>query len=274
MGVNTPISLTTTNSKSMTKIQTLLISILMTVSSYSQYSYIGEVSYQETVNYGSGNETTDYKLYFNSYFSFYEEVIVLNKGKDFGMDSEGNKKSSIYFNEDVPVYTFTDFKAKKIIFKKHIATDIYAVNDIFEKISWTIKEEFKKIGSYKCQKAICSFRGRDYTAWFTDKIPVQCGPWKLNNLKGLILEAYDKDGVYKVQATKIALLKTEKDITPKIDKLLKEKKISFFDYQVKWSKRHKDMITYLNSKLPKNSKPFRAESQELNKVKELEIFKK
>ena len=56
--------------------------------------------------------------------------------------------------------------------------------------------------------------------------------------------------------------------------LLKEKKISFLDYQVKWSKRHKDMITYLNSKLPKNSKPFRAESQELDKVKELEIFKK
>jgi GLPGLI family protein len=258
----------------MTKIQALLISILITVSSYSQYSYIGEVSYQETVNYGSGNETTDYKLYFNTYFSFYEEVIVLNKGKDFGMDSEGNKKSSIYFNEDVPVYTFTDFKAKKIIFKKHIATEIYAVNDIFEKISWTIKEEFKKIGSYKCQKAICSFRGRDYTAWFTDKIPVQCGPWKLNNLKGLILEAYDKDGVYKVQATKIALSKTEKDITPKIHRLLKEKKISFLDYQVKWSKRHKDMITYLNSKLPKNSKPFKVESQELDKVKELEIFKK
>lgn len=61
------------------------------------------------------------------------------------------------------------------------------------KINWLISNEHKKIGQFNCQKAEAKFRGREYSAWFTTEIPLPYGPWKLNGLPGLILEAYDTD---------------------------------------------------------------------------------
>ena len=61
------------------------------------------------------------------------------------------------------------------------------------KISWKFEKETKKIGNYTCHKATAPFRGRDYTVWYTPEIPIPYGPWKLNGLPGLVLEAYDTD---------------------------------------------------------------------------------
>lgn len=63
-------------------------------------------------------------------------------------------------------------------------------------IDWKLSNESKKIGTFECQKATATFRGREYTAWYTNEIPLPYGPWKLQGLPGLILEAYDKDGAF------------------------------------------------------------------------------
>ncbi|HUH18285.1 GLPGLI family protein [Albibacterium sp.] len=67
----------------------------------------------------------------------------------------------------------------------------YLVNEEFPALNWKIEQETKIIGGYTCQKAETHFKGRDYIAWFTTDIPFQAGPWKLQGLPGLILEAAD-----------------------------------------------------------------------------------
>lgn len=49
---------------------------------------------------------------------------------------------------------------------------------------------------YKCHKALTSFRGRDYVAWFTLDIPISNGPWKFGGLPGLILQVSDSKKHY------------------------------------------------------------------------------
>ena len=68
----------------------------------------------------------------------------------------------------------------------------YFLKEDIPQMKWKIyKDDSKKIGNYNCLKATTTFRGRDYTAWFTTEIPVLFGPWKFNGLPGLILEVYD-----------------------------------------------------------------------------------
>lgn len=49
---------------------------------------------------------------------------------------------------------------------------------------------------YTCTKAITTFRGREYVAWFTDDIPIQNGPWKFCGLPGLIVKVNDTQNNY------------------------------------------------------------------------------
>ena len=56
---------------------------------------------------------------------------------------------------------------------------------------WNICDEYKDVAGYRCRKATCSFRGREYEAWFSEDIPISDGPWKFSGLPGLILEVYD-----------------------------------------------------------------------------------
>lgn len=64
-----------------------------------------------------------------------------------------------------------------------------------DKISWVLLDSTKFIGGHLCQKAEGNFKGRDYTIWFASDLPYFYGPWKLSGCPGLILEAYDKEGV-------------------------------------------------------------------------------
>ena len=61
---------------------------------------------------------------------------------------------------------------------------------------WEIQTDTTLILGLRCQKAVCQWRGRDYTAWFTEEIPINDGPYKFFGLPGLIVSVEDATGEY------------------------------------------------------------------------------
>lgn len=72
-----------------------------------------------------------------------------------------------------------------------LAGEQYLLDEVYPEINWKISHETKEVGGYVCQRADTHFKGRDYTVWFAPDLPFPYGPWKLQGLPGLILEAND-----------------------------------------------------------------------------------
>jgi GLPGLI family protein len=78
----------------------------------------------------------------------------------------------------------------KLVRKENLITP-YLIEEKMPVINWKITADTATFGTLLCQKATGHFKGRDYTAWFCPDLPFHAGPWKLNGLPGLIVEAYD-----------------------------------------------------------------------------------
>ena len=103
-----------------------------------------------------------------------------------------------------------------------IGISLYKVSSQ-EIIDWKFEEGTKQIGKYTCKKARTTFAGRNYTAWYSEEIPLSEGPYKFRGLPGLILEMYDDR-----QEHYFSLLSLEKktyflDLTHKQDQIVELK---------------------------------------------------
>lgn len=96
-------------------------------------------------------------------------------------------------NEDL--YHFT--KENKAITRQRFMNEFYLIDEVNEDINWRITKSTSTIGGIKCKKALAHFKGRNWVAWFAPELPFKSGPWKLNGLPGLIIEAFDE--TYEIQ---------------------------------------------------------------------------
>ena len=91
------------------------------------------------------------------------------------------------------------FPNEKKFITKDVVGNSYLVEETMPSMTWKISADTANLSGLSCQKATTHFKGRDYTAWFCPDLPYRAGPWKLNGLPGLIVEAYDtrKEVVFK-----------------------------------------------------------------------------
>jgi len=93
-------------------------------------------------------------------------------------------------------------KENKFFTKERLVSD-YLIEEEAPKINWKITKETRNFSGVHCQKATANFKGRNWIVWFAPDMPFQSGPWKLNGLPGIIIDAYDQSGTVKFQFTGI-----------------------------------------------------------------------
>ena len=90
-------------------------------------------------------------------------------------------------------YVFKDYIKEKITVTEQISAYHFMYDDELKPQDWIIMKDTMTILEYSCQKAICSFRDRNWVAWFTSEIPISEGPYKFCGLPGLILKLEDAE---------------------------------------------------------------------------------
>ena len=93
-----------------------------------------------------------------------------------------------------------------------VLLDRYVYTETKPKFDWSFSSDTLTVLGYLCKKATCSFRGRDYTAWYAPDIPLSDGPWKFNGLPGLILKVEDSDRDYSFECTALYQVNWESPI--------------------------------------------------------------
>ncbi len=170
---------------------TLLLSFLNTYSQKKGIVYYGQI------------ESTRLKAPlgpdFNAFLIFNNNESYYVTAKD-SLDIETEFKQRYSSEDGMTVRSFSVMTTKygKQVYNNRKKDTIYwnqwvdfYVAEKTPKIEWKLIKETKKIGDFTANKATCSFRGRDYTAWYILDVPLPYGPWKLQGLPGLIIEAYD-----------------------------------------------------------------------------------
>ncbi|MCX3266356.1 GLPGLI family protein [Pedobacter agri] len=91
------------------------------------------------------------------------------------------------------------FANERKMFSKEKLLNNYLIEENAPQIDWKIVKDTMSFSGISCQKATSKFKGRNWIAWFATEIPFQSGPWKLNGLPGLIVEAHDEKNEVKFE---------------------------------------------------------------------------
>jgi GLPGLI family protein len=146
------------------------------------------------------------------------------------MKIEGNSDPEDELSEEgnaISMFNFRSLDKNYYLDEEPLLLDRRVIKGELIKPEWEIiGDSVSKIATYDCIMAKGNVCGRKYTVWFTPEIAVNCGPWKLWGLPGLILNARSDDGEVDIQLR--SLNKTE--LSPK-EPLVKET-IRREDYKV------------------------------------------
>jgi GLPGLI family protein len=245
------------------------------------YSLFGQTTGK--VNYIAILESEEFqelesKLYFTDKESFFFVDMKASKRQDYNngeIELIDNTKAELEFDFSTNRLTkhevYINRNEKIILSQSSIFKDLTSKPCVVEEESgsfiWKITGETKKVGSFIVNKATTSFRGRNYSAWFTTEIPIGIGPWKFNGLPGLILEIKDDELGVQFLFSSITI---PYEVDKKIIKPNEGEKISVTEYAKYQGNFAKELIKSLKAKLPRDLSVGSISVKEVNKSIERE----
>jgi GLPGLI family protein len=114
--------------------------------------------------------------------AYAEAVAGSPDGKPKGINRSGGGSRTQYYQYPAE---------RKLLTKDAVMVNDYLIEGPMPAINWKISNDTATFGGLHCQKATGHFKGRDYIVWFCPDLPVHTGPWKLNGLPGVIVDAHD-----------------------------------------------------------------------------------
>lgn len=175
-----------------------LFLLLITAFFYNQCSFAQhyKVEYTQVLNLNNNPDTNVAVLLFNrqeSVYTYGKLVNAANNKIGDRLPSDDYTKNLTVKIRDVKGFVYySDLRTKWFTNRELLFTKPVIVLDSMIRIDWHVDTvSLKKIEGLVCKRAIGEFRGRTYEVWFSEEIPVSCGPWKLWGLPGLIVEVQD-----------------------------------------------------------------------------------
>ncbi len=136
-------------------------------------------------------------LVFDDYIEYKRDSLIWNAAK-WKLPATNTINLGLAYGRPLISFTSAIIFGRNIhIFQPNLGSSLRArYEEAVPKLDWQITSEEKEIGGYKSQKATVSYRGRVWTAWFTEELPMPYGPYIFGGLPGLILELRDQKGEY------------------------------------------------------------------------------
>lgn len=91
---------------------------------------------------------------------------------------------------------YKNYPEGKMTHTEKICQDWFRYEEEMPQLDWELTDSVATVLGYECQSARCKFRGREWTVFYTEEIPLPEGPWKFHGLPGLIMKASDENGHY------------------------------------------------------------------------------
>jgi GLPGLI family protein len=145
------------------------------------------------------------------------------------------------FNGGVTFNIYHNYPDGKLTYTDNILMDSFLYTEPEPEIDWMLQPETKEVIGYSCNRATCTFRGRNYEAWYTNEIPSSSGPWKFRGLPGLILSVKDDSRIISYEAT--GLRKCSHPITYKDAKYISTNREKFNQQEIKYQKAPIDYMS-------------------------------
>ena len=101
---------------------------------------------------------------------------------------------------------------QKYFYKETVQMQDFIIEEPLAELKWKIANDTLSIYGIPCKKATANLEGKNWIAWFAPNLPFSSGPYKFNNLPGLIIEVYSEDKTIQYQ---FAGLENAKDRTYK-----------------------------------------------------------
>ncbi|RZS99266.1 GLPGLI family protein [Aquimarina brevivitae] len=152
-------------------------------------NYVAGATARIYQNMKSRNKPVEFKLVFSdkeSIFYMNDELTLQSERRN---PTRKSKKEEIFY---------VNHNNKKVSWRNEYAGKLFLIESSLDTLKWSILEESKMIGKFKCFKArtvrkAVDFRSKEImeekiTVWFTPELPYQYGPEAFYGLPGLVLE--------------------------------------------------------------------------------------